>query len=150
MAKLNINKELILDLVYPIGSIYMSINSTSPATFIGGTWERIQGRFLYAGDTNITPGSEGGAINHQHKYVVWSIVSKQVTGTANATNNGEEKPSVSRKQLSTGYPWNINSKLGDGSAWNYTDGIQYSSTGTTSMESGMPPYLSVYIWKRVS
>lgn len=150
MAKLNINKELILDLVYPIGSVYMSINSTSPATFIGGTWERIQGRFLYAGDTDIIPGSEGGAIKHQHKYVVWSIVSKQVTGAANATNNGEEKPSVSRKQLSTGYPWNINSKLGDGSAWNYTDGIQYSSTGTTSMESGMPPYLSVYIWKRVS
>ena len=150
MAKLNINKELILDLVYPIGSVYMSINSTSPATFIGGTWERIQGRFLYAGDTDIIPGSEGGAIKHQHKYVVYSLVSKEVTGTANATNNGEEKPSVPRKELSTGNSWNINSKLGDGSAWNYTDGIQYSSTGTTSMESGMPPYLSVYIWKRVS
>ena len=35
-----------LDLVYPVGSIYMSVSDTSPQTLFGGTWERINGRFL--------------------------------------------------------------------------------------------------------
>ena len=49
----NVNGELrqndapILDLIYPIGSIYMSVNSTNPASLFGGTWSAIgQGRCL--------------------------------------------------------------------------------------------------------
>ena len=32
--------------IYPVGSIYMSVSGTSPATLFGGTWEQIQERFL--------------------------------------------------------------------------------------------------------
>lgn len=42
-------KQEICDFIYPIGSVYMSINSTSPATLFGGTWIRIDGYYLYAG-----------------------------------------------------------------------------------------------------
>lgn len=31
-------KSQLINLVYPVGSIYMSINSTSPQTLFGGTW----------------------------------------------------------------------------------------------------------------
>lgn len=36
----------LVDLIYPVGSIYMSVNNVSPETLFGGTWERIKGRFL--------------------------------------------------------------------------------------------------------
>lgn len=34
----NLDKTSILNLVYPVGSIYMSANNVSPQTFLGGTW----------------------------------------------------------------------------------------------------------------
>jgi len=46
---------------YPVGSIYMSVNSTSPATLFGGTWERIQDMFLLAAGTSYSAGSTGGS-----------------------------------------------------------------------------------------
>lgn len=41
-----LDKKEIINFIYPIGSIYMSVNSTDPATIIGGVWEQIKGRFL--------------------------------------------------------------------------------------------------------
>lgn len=35
-----IDKAYLLDLIYPIGSIYISTSSTNPTNFIGGEWER--------------------------------------------------------------------------------------------------------------
>lgn len=46
---------------YPVGSIYMSVNATSPATLFGGTWERIQGRFLLAATDDGSSGASQAA-----------------------------------------------------------------------------------------
>ena len=32
--------------LYPVGSIYMSVNATNPAELFGGTWERLKDQFL--------------------------------------------------------------------------------------------------------
>ena len=54
-----------LDKVYPVGSIYMSVNSTSPATLFGGTWEEIAGgRVLMGANSTYTLGSTGGSYTH--------------------------------------------------------------------------------------
>lgn len=31
----------ILDMIYPVGSIYLSVNNVDPSTLFGGAWERI-------------------------------------------------------------------------------------------------------------
>lgn len=48
-------------LAYPVGSIYMSVSATSPATLFGGTWEQLKNHFLFA--TNSTSGDKGGSGN---------------------------------------------------------------------------------------
>lgn len=53
----------IFDLVYPVGSIYTSVNSTNPETLFGGTWERITGRFLLAATDDGSSGAFQAAGN---------------------------------------------------------------------------------------
>lgn len=51
--------------VYPVGSIYMSVNSTSPATLFGGTWVALnEGRVLIGAGSSYPAGSTGGEANH--------------------------------------------------------------------------------------
>ena len=38
---MTIGGKTLLDMFYPVGSVYISVNSTNPATFLGGTWERV-------------------------------------------------------------------------------------------------------------
>lgn len=54
-------KEVLLNMIYPVGSIYMSVSSTDPGTIFGGTWERIKDRFLLAAGDTYTAGNTGGA-----------------------------------------------------------------------------------------
>jgi len=51
------------DEIYPVGSIYMSVNSTDPSTLFGGTWERITGSFLLAATDNGSSGASQAAGN---------------------------------------------------------------------------------------
>lgn len=47
--------------IYPVGSIYMSVNSTSPATLFGGTWQQLQNRFLIGASSTYAVNATGGA-----------------------------------------------------------------------------------------
>ena len=50
--------------IYPVGAIYISVNSTSPGTLFGGSWERIQDRFLLSAGSSYSAGSTGGSATH--------------------------------------------------------------------------------------
>lgn len=62
----------IISSIYPVGSIYITVDNTNPATLLGlGTWEKIsQGRVLQGSDSNHTAGSlvEPGLPNHTHAF----------------------------------------------------------------------------------
>lgn len=53
----------IFDAIYPVGSIYMSVNPTDPATLFGGAWERITGKFLLSATDNGNSGASQAAGN---------------------------------------------------------------------------------------
>ena len=50
----------VIGMIYPVGSIYMSVNATSPASLFGGTWEQLKDRFLLAAGDTYAAGSTGG------------------------------------------------------------------------------------------
>lgn len=83
--KINSNNDSIVDMIYPVGSIYMSMNNTSPETLFGGTWEKLAGgRCLMntgfldddpgGGSISVAPDEKGGSkdtpiVKHSHRFV---------------------------------------------------------------------------------
>lgn len=91
-------KSSIIDMVYPVGSIYMSVSSTSPGTLFGGTWEQLEDRFLIGAGTNHNAGATGGAESvsytpagtvGNHTLTTAEIPSHNHTFTGSSVNSGE-------------------------------------------------------------
>ena len=59
------SSQITFDDVYPIGSIYMSVNSTDPSTLFGGTWTQLTDTFLLAcGSTYASDGANVHTAQH--------------------------------------------------------------------------------------
>lgn len=133
----------LLNLVYPVGSIYMSANATSPASFIGGSWERIQGRFLLAASSSYTAGSTGGEATHTlTESEIAAHVHDDILAGGQRLSRGNGSYGSSTSDSVYG-PW-----WGGGFSAAYY--AQTSSAGGGQPHNNMPPYLAVYIWKRTA
>ena len=116
----------------PIGSIYLSVNSTNPSTYFGGTWEQIKDKFLLCCGNTYTAGSTGGEATH--KLTVDEMPSHKHT---NWTAQGG---SWARETMCCG-------NTTDHSMADYNN---TSYAGGNQPHNNMPPYLAVYVWKRIS
>ena len=64
----------LLDIVYPVGSLYFTNNATSPAAIIGGSWTKIEEAAIRSGDTVGYAGEDKHAItieempSHRHSF----------------------------------------------------------------------------------
>lgn len=131
-----VNKQSLLSLVYPVGSIYMSVNSTSPQTFLGGAWERIQGRFLLGVGGGYTAGSTGGQATH----------TLTVDEMPKHTHNIKLGNDTSTDTYRVARYINVNS-----SWWSGTGNDKMTEeVGGGAAHNNMPPYLTVYMWKRTA
>lgn len=59
-------QSIILNTVYPVGSLYTSFNSTNPTNIVGGTWVQIENCFLMAAGSSYAIGTSGGSATHTH------------------------------------------------------------------------------------
>ena len=130
----------IVETIYPIGSIYLSVNDINPNILFGfGTWERIQDKFLLGAGTQFLPGSEGGEVEHTLTELEMPAHDHEFD-RHQLWRNESVPPSTSTK--------------GDGYGANnktlpiYTDSTV--ATGAGEAHNNMPPYLAIYIWKRIS
>lgn len=124
----------ILGLVHPVGSIYMSINSVSPATLFGGKWVQIQGRFLLGASDAYRANTTGGEATHtltthempNHQHSIWF-----------PNSGGEQGAEI-------GYP-----VPGSKNTY-YVEASKTCGTGGGAAHNNMPPYLAVYMWRRLA
>ncbi|KAI5493609.1 phage tail repeat-like family [Trichomonas vaginalis G3] len=148
-------KNEILQTLYPVGSIYTSMNSTNPETVLGfGTWKQIVDKFLYcARYSKQTGGSkkikEANLPPHTH------------TGTTNTTGNhshsitkrgyinlaaGSDRWGMNRYDITTD-PVDSSTGIFCGTAGNHSHTFTTNPTG--SGKDYMPPFVTVFAWYRV-
>lgn len=129
--------------LYPVGCIYQSTSSTSPASFLGGTWERIKDKFILAAGDTYAAGKTGGEAGHSltvaempaHRHEGIDIDNLYCFGWENGSRTG-----VNFKKFYGGTYWgdDVQNRLASGSA------------GGSTAHNNMPPYLTAYIWKRIA
>lgn len=128
----------LLNVIYPVGSIYISAVNQNPGTLFGfGTWEQIKDRFLLAAGSSYSAGSTGGEATHtltedempSHNHVLGNSTIVYVNGGAKKLDSSGNSTAA---DLNTNY------------------GYTTKSTGGGEAHNNMPPYLAVYVWKRTS
>jgi len=130
-----VDVSTVLDKVYPVGSIYMSVNSTNPKTLFGGTWVQIKDRFLLAAGTTYKAGATGGEAAH-------TLTASEMP----SHNHAVYYPNAGAADHSA--PGNYPDGPSDSTY--YAIGSYTSSAGGGTAHNNMPPYLSVYVWKRTA
>lgn len=134
------DKSDLVNVIYPVGAIYISVSSTNPSTFLGGTWERFaRGQTLIGVDASDTDfnaaGKTGGSKTHtltidempkhSHTYLRPLMFTYDGTNLRRAYGNSDE----------------IKSTEIEGAA---------KESGRSQPHNNMPPYVTVYMWQRIS
>lgn len=147
--------------LWPIGSIYLSVNSTSPQTLFGGTWTQISNRFLYCvtsgaketggssttGSTTLTvdqiPAHTHGSKSLTGSHYTYDYVGSRANGIVSETvANANGVGFGSRGYNET--PWKQ-------FAFNATH--EHSSVGGGkghTHSQNLPPYFKIYAWYRTA
>jgi microcystin-dependent protein len=164
-------KEIILQ-SHPVGSYLFTSNSADPSTYMGGVWEQVKGRFLYALEDGQSVGETGGEKSHtlttaetpSHTHtrgsmeIYGDLIFRPTTASLNlvATNSATNAFGYTPDG---GTNWG-NAVVCEGTSGIPTDFVDFKAsrnwTGETSSVGGnqahnnMPPYLAVYVFKRIS
>lgn len=128
--------EALLDTYYLVGRIYFSTVNVSPASFMGGSWTRIQDRFLLCAGTTYAAGTTGGEAN------VTLTVNQMPSHVHQAVGYNEAIPEGSGNFLALGR------RTSDSPNVELQNAIE--TAGGNQSHNNMPPYEAVYAWKRVA
>lgn len=159
--------DKMLDRMYPVDSIYISTNSTSPASLYGGSWERYgTGRALISAsdtDNDFKAGTTGGSKTHNHKYgiavgsfyghsliapdeyhpAVWSGLVSYDNDSGEALDRFHEWTKLEDRGVIAS-----SSMVGQTAGPYNSHRYQYESD--TRSESSLSPYVAVYVWRRTA
>ena len=142
-----------VDLIYPVGSIYMSVNATNPKELFGGTWEQIKGRFLLGMSSSYPAGSTGGEATH-------TLTTSEIPYHNHAIGQDGNTSLVLPTDVAvddSSHAQYVTTLEGGRSGW-YKSSVAWGGAIVTRNQTSpygqahnnMPPYLAVYIWKRTA
>ena len=124
---------------WPVGTILATTSTTSPASYLGGSWEAYApGRTLVGVDANYPLNSTGGAATHSHN-----------PGTLSAQVSLDGKNTVVRRVRLSSFKGDVR-KIGDinGGSFDATWGA--AIVGHSDPASSMGPYVAVCYWRRIA
>lgn len=128
---------------YPVGSIYISADAKNPSELFGGVWERIEDRFLLAASDTYPNMSTGGEAEHTLTIEELPIHNHQIHQWTWILSSGGNSGR-----------YNIpGQSAGNGNAEHANEDAEYRTsyeTGGNQAHNNMPPYLAVYVWRRIS
>ena len=136
---------------YPVGSIFQSTNSTSPASLFGGSWERIQNRFLYGSGTysvTATGGEEKHTLTSEEVPAHLHQLQDGATGITWGAGIGDVHfivPGYGRVMAESGGSNGGTEILSNLSLHRFT-----TPHGGNGSHNNMPPYYCVNIWRRTA
>ena len=167
----------LLNLVYPVGSIYTSVSSTDPHNIFGGTWEAFgQGRVLIGAGTGtdknntqktFTVGETDATGEYGHTLITDEMPSHTHsvngdTDSANAThshtidflgtrqaNMGAGAKCYVRNSQDGGSGFTMQSNS-DNATHSHGINLTSGSAGGGGAHNNLQPYLVVYMWKRTA
>ena len=148
----SLTAESILSMVYPVGSVYISVNDVSPEKFLGGTWIKIsQGRVLQGAANGQAAGTE---VEAGLPAAYMPDGGFESIGLINNNWTNQYTGGCFRVVLRNGYTWGSDS--GHGSDW-LLGSYAYSFSNRTitgdcygKSNTVQPPALLVNIWKRTA
>ena len=125
--------------IYPVGSIYMSVNNTDPGTLFGGTWEAWgTGRVPVGVDSGDSDFSTAGKTGGEKHHVLSIDEMPNHSHLVNSYRSGQTDTEIS------GYNATIQ--------WSYrgTDSGNTNSQGSGIAHNNLQPYITCYMWKRTA
>ena len=132
MGASGLSARKIIDLIYPVGSIYTSANNVSPQSLFGGSWEQIQGRFMLTSGNGYNLGATGGEATH-------TLTVNEMPAHSHTPNGGGQF-ATNGTGPSAGF--------GSGPYWFMQSNT--STVGGGAAHNNMPPYIVVNAWKRTA
>ena len=127
----------------PVGKLWASDDPTSPASIVGGTWEQIKDSFILAAGDTYPAGSTGGSESHNHRigemfaaaYFNGPYMEYDYSGSTGWTTRY-------RNTIPNGVTEKLISET-------HSSGI--TVYGSPTKEAGnLPPYVAMYVWKRIA
>ena len=154
-----ISANEIVNIIYPVGSLYWSSKSTDPATLFGGTWKRIKDKFILAAGDSYAAGATGGAASVALQIEHLPPHAHSATGTADTVGAhehtwysgryGSSDYSTSADAAGVGAENTAHKTYGAGSH-SHTISISIGQTGEGTAHENMPPYITFYCWERIA
>lgn len=147
----NTEPSSLLDLFYPVGSIYQTTNNfIDPNIKFGGVWEKLENVFLFASSSAYALGSKGGEATH-------TLSTSEMPGHNHKPNNDEHcfTTNLAVSSASTARRWVTTTSTQKYCAMTATSTNDILETATTSTVGGnqahnnMPPYQVVHMWERI-
>lgn len=136
-ADIVIGGRSLLDLLHPVGSYYWSDDATSPATLFGGTWVKVEGRFLLGSGGGYSVGDTGGETEH-------TLTVDELAAHNHLSMKRTQAANDWAKAGTAAYGMTGGNDSSNTAAWGS------SNTGGSLPHNNMPPYYTTNIWRRTA